>query len=283
MWVIAHLGAGNQKEDPKLHHLLRHSVIPKYTSTTTVVSCMKALEESGLVNCGIGRFNETGDAMLFNGALGAVTGTTTRFPFQVAKVLYEQPMVKSNLIVPRMVFGDEWAIQHGLYEAFSTEKEDDPLQAHDTVGCIAMNEQVCIGTSSGGPIFKCSSRVGSSALYGSGAYYLNANNVKVSITTTGNGEQILISQFAVHFCYTVAHSTDLHASIDQLLKDFCHEQATRPLLGFIALVQSSHDYMIYGHTTPSFYVGYYHTKAKTIYSKNLGAYTFGMIPIPSYR
>eukprot|EP00835_Amoeboradix_gromovi_P005269 NODE_480_length_7860_cov_0.165958.p3 type:complete len:291 gc:universal NODE_480_length_7860_cov_0.165958:1223-351(-) len=262
-FIILHLGAGKQKKLTKYKELIKQAChIGEGTVVDDVVNGIEILEDSTIVNCGIGGVNSTSDALLVCKGYGAVTNTRTKNPIRAARFLMELPRIMNNRMTPILISGDDYLKSKGVYE----EKENKSVlcEGHDTVGCIGYkNGQLCVGTSSGGILRKDKGRVGSSFVYGVGGFIKIQNNKEIAITSSGAGEQILISDFCRNVVNRLLIGQDylsiLKESIQEFLCDILLAEYPSKLIGIlIVVVENAHLEFLYCHSTPTFFFGYKH-------------------------
>eukprot|EP00834_Sanchytrium_tribonematis_P005477 NODE_333_length_9325_cov_0.557230.p6 type:complete len:295 gc:universal NODE_333_length_9325_cov_0.557230:4225-3341(-) len=289
--ILCHLGAGFQKEDKKYKVLIKNALQFESNALSSVVNCVTILENSGIVNCGSGSVNRECDALIvMDNRFGSVTNITVLNPIKAAKYLIELPSIVQNKISPLMVCGDTYWKKRGLYIPRNFKLRNPNGDMNDTVGCIAFIEgKMCIGTSSGGIQLKDFGRVGSSALYGVGAYYEANESKSIGITSTGSGEQIILSDFC-RKAIALLMSSENHVEIlDTLIKEFLTSPSLdsylNKFIGVIILIKDnlsdSHEFL-YAHTTPTLFFGYnVNGKIKVHFSKLLRQknYVIGNLPL----
>ncbi|CAO3678062.1 unnamed protein product [Umbelopsis ramanniana] len=149
----------------------------------------------------------------------------------------------------------------------------DTFLGHDTVGaiCVDQDGKIASGVSSGGIALKFPGRVGEAAVFGSGCWTqrLNDPDVAIACSSTGTGEQLLLTMLAHQFATMVEVEQETSVAMTRLLKTKFLEH---PLLenmveknaGLLAakLIRRNKDGCIgivelcYGHTTHSMGVGY---------------------------
>ena len=260
--IACHLGAGKQKKDEKYKRLLINAL--KINTTCTAIdiveNCIKVLEQSGIVNCGYGAVNRECDALIIGKQFGSVCCTTSKHPISMARYLMESKRVVDGLMVPLMVSGDAYFKKIGVYDEREKNTSTD-LFMGDTVGCIAYsNNELSVGTSSGGIIRKEPGRIGSSALFGVGGFIKEVGSKSVAITSSGAGEQILLTDFCRTTVNALLITRDtlktlnecITAFIDHpLLKDYMYKH-----IGVLIIISDTDNQeILYAHTTPTFFIG----------------------------
>ncbi|KAI8576604.1 hypothetical protein K450DRAFT_256402 [Umbelopsis ramanniana AG] len=184
------------------------------------------------------------------------------------------------------------ACDHSQHALPSSSISDDSALGHDTVGaiCVDQNGKIASGVSSGGISLKFPGRVGEvslgmstntpncvlinpfqAAVFGSGCWTqrLTDPDVAIACSSTGTGEQLLLTMLAHQFATMVEHEEETSVAMSRVLKTKFLEH---PLLqnmieknaGLLAakLIRRNKDGCIgivelcYGHTTHSMGVGY---------------------------
>ena len=286
-FILLHLGAGKQKKHFKYKQLIEDACSVASEKKSSIVdhveNCIRILEDSGIVNCGMGSVNDTADALIIYKHFGSITQTTTKNPISVARFLMEQPRIKNGKMTPILISGDNYIVKSGLYvkKRYATVK---PQEMNDTVGCIAFdNGEFCVGTSSGGIQLKDSGRIGSSFMYGVGGFIKYSIKKTIAITSSGAGEQIILSDFCRSLVQTFSETVDYLDALKLQMELF----VTNPILsGFpckyigilVAIYENNHLEFLYAHSTPTFFFGYsYNLRTNTIFSslKSNQLYSYG--------
>jgi len=174
------------------------------TASEAVEAAIRVLEADPTFNASLGAtLNSDGevelDAAIMEGSLswGAVAAVQgIRHPISVARIIMDK---KPRLLVARGAErfaadnGAEMCKKENLIaeEQWQQWQEDRKvLDRPNTVGCVALDASgiLAAGTSTGGTTNQQSSRVGDSAVVGSGLY---ADNKLGACSTTGDGESII--------------------------------------------------------------------------------------------
>ncbi|KAG2188798.1 hypothetical protein INT44_003937 [Umbelopsis vinacea] len=98
----------------------------------------------------------------------------------------------------------------------------DGALGHDTVGaiCVDQNGKIASGVSSGGISLKFPGRVGEAAVFGSGCWTqrLTDPDVAIACSSTGTGEQLLLTMLAHQFATMVEQEQETSVAMSQVLK-----------------------------------------------------------------
>jgi taspase, threonine aspartase, 1 len=139
--------------------------------------------------------------------------------------------------------------------------DQDLLQ--DTVGGIMIDSNdVCAAVSSGGISLKRPGRVGEAGLPGTGLWAAEKDDLKVGISISGTGEQIMKSFLALRIVDRIFSSPD---TIQTVLKDCMNEFLNNPMIagdpeknaGALILVSNGpHAECWWAHTTETFCIAY---------------------------
>ncbi|KAI9286856.1 threonine aspartase 1-like protein [Umbelopsis sp. AD052] len=98
----------------------------------------------------------------------------------------------------------------------------DGALGHDTVGaiCVDQNGKIASGVSSGGISLKFPGRVGEAAVFGSGCWTqrLTDPDVAIACSSTGTGEQLLLTMLAHQFATMVEQEQETSVAMSRVLK-----------------------------------------------------------------
>ena len=148
---------------------------------------------------------------------------------------------------------------------------------NDTVGAVAIDRfgNICAGVSSGGISLKRSGRVGEAAHFGSGCWTQssshNKQNLKVAISVSGTGEQIMKTQFAsllVKQCFDGQnHSEESPTRLKSfVMNEFINSKklldCSTPSVGCIILHVDPYDRVgefLWSHTTQTMCFSFMHS------------------------
>ena len=272
--VLLHLGAGKQNESHQYVQLMKRAcLVEGRTAVDLVTHSIVVLEDSEKVNCGSGS-HTTNDALIIHNGYGAITCCTDGNPIKIARYLMQQPRIVNGKMTPLMISGDAYIRKCGIYNKKIENKLDDVSEQQDTVGCIALKgNELCVGTSSGGIQQKEHGRIGSSFMYGVGGYIKELGIKKIAITSSGAGEQLLMSDFCRNAVDHFLKRDNYLELLTELIEEFmCNEILSgfpRKYIGvLLVVVDGEHVEFLYAHTTPTFFFGYsYNNKFKYNLSK----------------
>ncbi|MCS7106760.1 MAG: isoaspartyl peptidase/L-asparaginase [Acidilobaceae archaeon] len=256
------LGVGREALEDVIRRALQKGaeVMRSGSCLEAVVEAIASLEDSGILNAGVGstldylgRVSMDAGLMRSDGRAGAVALVTyPRNPIRLAKIVMER--------TPHVLIAgpeaDELARRMGLerhpgpseralakWRELRERPESEWVRArieaatalgYDTVGAVALGPDGCLaaGASTGGVSLKLPGRIGDSPVPGAG-FYANEN---IAVSATGIGETILLSMSSLRLADAYLQVGELEEALERVVSDHSKRWGLNTL-GLIAVTR----------------------------------------------